>query len=88
MRANLNLYIAQHSGSLPPTDCFENFQAAMAEDSNQYGPYVEKIPVNPFNNLSTIRFDGEPAGANKAGWRLDTKTSCFQADNEPEYAAL
>ena len=88
MRAHLDLYTAQHDGRLPPSDSFAGFQTAMTTTAGQYGPYIKKIPVNPFNNLNTVRFDGEPAGSGKAGWRLDTKTGLFQADNSVIYAAL
>jgi len=88
MRSQLDLYRAQHENSLPPVDSFESFKTAMTTKIGQYGPYVEKVPVNPFNNLNTIRFDGEPAGVGKAGWRFDTKTGLFQADNHAAYAGL
>ncbi len=88
MRSQLDLYRAQHENSLPPVDSFESFKTAMTTKVGQYGPYVEKVPVNPFNNLNTIRFDGEPAGVGKAGWRFDTKTGLFQADNDAAYAGL
>jgi len=88
MRAQLDLYRAQHENSLPPVDSFESFKTAMTTKVGQYGPYVEKVPVNPFNNLNTVRFDGEPAGAGKAGWRVDTETGLFQADNNAAYAGL
>jgi len=88
MRIRLDLYRAQHEDSFPPSDSFESFEAAMTTKVGKYGPYVKKIPVNPFNNLNTVRFDGEPAGAGKAGWRLDTQTGLFQADNSPVYAGL
>jgi type II secretory pathway pseudopilin PulG len=88
MRVQLDLYRAQHGNHLPPTDSFVNFEAAMTTKVGERGPYIKKIPTNPFNGLETVRFDGEPAGAGKAGWRLDTKTGLFQADNEASYAAL
>ena len=88
MRAQLDLYRVQHGDCLPPADSFESFEAAMTKKAGQYGPYIKKIPTNPFNDLNTVRFDGEPAGANKAGWRLDTESGLFQADNEAAYAAL
>jgi hypothetical protein len=44
--------------------------------------------VNPFNGLNMVRFDGEPAGSGKAGWRLDKKNGYFQADNDAAYAGL
>jgi type II secretory pathway pseudopilin PulG len=88
MRTQLDLYRAEHGDKLPPTDTFSSFEAAMTKEAGGCGPYVEKIPTNPFNKLKTVRFDGEAAGAGKAGWRLDTKTSEFQADNEPGYSTL
>jgi len=88
MRAHLDLYRAHHNGSLPPKDSFATFEAAITTRSGEYAPYVKKIPTNPFNKLNTVRFDGEPAGLDKAGWRLDTKTGLFRADNDAGYAAL
>jgi type II secretory pathway pseudopilin PulG len=88
MRTQLDLYQAQHRNCLPPTDSFANFETAMTTRVGKHGPYIKKVPTNPFNSLETVRFDGEPAGAGKAGWRLDTKTGLFQADNEASYAAL
>jgi len=88
MRVQLDLYRLQHNECLPPCGSFESFKTAMTTKVGRYGPYVKKIPVNPFNNLNTVRFDGEPAGAGKAGWRLDTQTGLFQADNSPVYAGL
>jgi len=88
MRAQLDLYRVQHKGCLPPTDSFGSFERAMTTKTGRCGPYVKKIPTNPFNNLNTIRFDEEPAGAGKAGWRLDIERGLFQADNDVAYAAL
>ena len=88
MRAQLDLYRVQHKGRLPPSDSFSSFETAMTTKVGRYGPYVKKIPMNPFNNLNTVRFDGEPAGAGKAGWRLDTEAGLFQADNDAAYAVL
>jgi type II secretory pathway pseudopilin PulG len=88
MRSQLDLYRAHHNGCLPPVNSFESFKTNMTTKVGQYGPYVEIIPINPFNDLSTVRFDGEPAGIGKAGWRLDTKTGLFQTDDSVAHAAL
>ena len=88
MRTQLDLYRVRHGDCFPPVDSFASFETAMTTKAGQYGPYVKRIPTNPFNGLKTVRFDGEPAGAGKAGWRLDTKTGLFQADNDAAYAAL
>ncbi len=88
MRTKLSLYYVQHDNSWPPGNSSESFEAAMTTGQGQREPYVRKIPVNPCNGMDTIRFDGEPAGANKAGWRFDTQTGLFQADNNATYAVL
>jgi general secretion pathway protein G len=88
MRSQLDLYRAQHENRLPPADSFESFKANMTTKMGKYGPYVERIPANPFNGMNDVRFDGEPAGAGKAGWRLDTRTGLFQADDSDSHAAL
>ena len=88
MRVHLDLYYVQHDESFPPCDSFESFETAMTRKVGKYGPYVKKVPVNLFNNLNTIRFDGEPAGSSKAGWRFDTGSGLFQADNSSAYAGL
>ena len=88
MRSQLDLYRVQHENCLPPINSFESFKTSLTTKVGQYGPYVEEIPVNPFNNLNTVRFDGEPAGVGKAGWRIDTKTGLFQTDDSTAHAAL
>ena len=88
MRAQLDLYRAQHEGSLPDVDSCACFEAAMTKKTGRYGPYIKKIPTNPFNNLDTVRFDGEPPGAGIAGWRLDAETGVFQADDSAAHAGL
>jgi type II secretory pathway pseudopilin PulG len=88
MRTHLDLYRAQHNGSLPDVNSFTVFQEALTSGIGRYGPYIKEVPVNPFNNLGTVRFDGEPAGAGTAGWRLDTRTGLFQADDSVAHAGL
>ncbi len=88
MRTTLDLYRAHHRGKLPPCESFESFEAAITTEVGSYRPLLNGIPVNPFNGLNTVRFDGEPAGSGRAGWRLDTKTGCFQADNDAACAGL
>jgi type II secretory pathway pseudopilin PulG len=88
MRAQLGLYRVQHEECLPDCTSFTGFQTAMTTKEGRYGPYVKKIPTNPFNDLNAVRFDGEPAGAGIAGWRLDTSSGLFQADNGAAHARL
>jgi len=88
MRGQLALYCVQHGDKLPPTGSLEGFRIALTTRNGEYGPYIKRMPVNPYNNLDTVRFDGEPAGANKAGWRFDTEDSSFRADNSVSHGAL
>lgn len=88
MRVQLDLYRVYHGDNLPCCDSFENFKNELTRRAGGYSPNIRKIPVNPFNGLNTVRFDGEAAGIGKAGWRLDTKSGLFQADYSPEYANL
>lgn len=88
MRAQLDLYRAQHGGRFPDDSSLEVFESSLTMRIGRYGPYVSRIPVNPFNNLNTVRFDGEPAGTGVAGWRFDTQNGLFQADDSTAHASL
>ena len=65
------------------TDVNGNVQAAPGP--NIYGPYMQKIPTNGFNNLSTVSFNAATpagqAGTNGFGWNLEPATGKFQADD-------
>jgi len=95
MRARIESYQNHHKGQLPAAtgETFENFLRRMAKKTNadgnegiECGPYLQRLPVNPFNNSTTVRVDGAPAGSNLAGWRFDTITGAFQADDSPDHA--
>ncbi len=46
-----------------------------------YGPYLQKFPTNPFNNLNTLQVGtGTPAGGNY-GWYFKTNTGQIYADD-------
>ena len=81
MRTGINLYKIQHNGNLPDFRSFENFERSMTEAGVDFEPYIKNIPINPFNGMGTVRFDGQQAGCDMAGWRFDTKTGKFQADS-------
>jgi general secretion pathway protein G len=55
---------------------------AGAPGPNIYGPYMQKVPTNGFNNFSTVAFNAGTvgvAGTNLTGWNLDPDTGKFQA---------
>ena len=60
--------------------------AAVGTPGFDRGPYMQKIPVNPFNNKNSVEMlgDGEvfPANAdNSHGWIYKAATSQVRADN-------
>ena len=88
VRAHLDLYKVCNDNNCPPTNSSASFERALVTRSESYEPLIESVPVNPFNGLNTVRFDGEPAGAGKAGWRFDSETGKFQADIGSGYNEL
>lgn len=95
MRSRIECYEVHHKGRLPAAtgETFANFLRRMAKKTDadgdegiEFGPYLQRLPVNPFNNSATVRIGGAVAGANIAGWRFDTMTGAFQADDSPDHA--
>ena len=95
MRCRVESYKLHHNGQLPAAkgESFVHFLRRMAKKTNasgdagiEFGPYLQRLPVNPFNDSPTVRIDGAPAGANIGGWRFDTATGAFQADDSPVHA--
>jgi prepilin-type N-terminal cleavage/methylation domain-containing protein len=85
------------NSSLAPTEQDFVDQTTLSSDTNgqtaaigtpgfKYGPYLMKIPVNPFNNLSSVQVLGNaqafPANADDShGWIYKPATSEIRADN-------
>jgi len=101
MRSQIELYKIQHNDALPSmvaaaggdndltlTTDIEG-TVVPAGTANSYGPYVQKIPTNQFNDLDSIREEAvaiSTAGANTAGWVFNTLTGAFNADDSPAHA--
>jgi general secretion pathway protein G len=66
------------NGLIGYTDINGETQAGPGADI--YGPYLQKIPTNQFNNLSTI--DETALGGNNCGWFFNTTTGAFHADTD------
>ena len=93
MRSQIELYKIQHNDALPSAAAV-GFVAALTGQTNvagaagtDYGPYLQKIPVNQFTDDDTVGFDGT-AGDGSNGWEFNTVTGAFYADDTPEHAAL
>jgi len=99
VRSQIELYKVQHNDLLPGETASVTFVQALTQKTDiagalsatgAYGPYLQKIPTNQFNDLSTVRLDGADAGANTAGWRFGTTGTTegfFQADDTAAHAA-
>jgi len=94
MRSQIELYKIQHNDDLPGagtasfedamtkyTDVAGALALVQAPGDGVYGPYIQKIPTNPWNDFDTVRTDGAAAGANTDGWRFDSTISAFHADD-------
>ncbi len=51
----------------------------------KYGPYLQKVPTNPFNDKDLINIDGT-IGDDAAGWEFTTATGAFHADDDAAVA--
>lgn len=97
IRSQIELYKFQHNDQLPAAtgETADELLRRMTTKTdvdgnvgNDFGPYLQSMPVNPFNDRNTVRIDGAAAGSNTVGWRFDTTTGAFQADDSPAHAAL
>jgi competence protein ComGC len=95
VRSKIELYKFHHDDQLPAATG-ENSAAffrrmttntnASGNPGGKFGPYLQNLPVNPFNGSATVRIDGADAGGNIDGWRFDTMTGAFKADDSPEHS--
>ena len=97
VRGQIEYYKFQHDNLLPALsgETGADFVRRMTTQTNaagdtgsDFGPYLQTIPKNVFNDLNTIRIDGAPAGSNINGWRFNTATGTFQADDSADHAEM
>jgi len=98
VRSQIELYKVQHNDLLPSPEAAGTWnrmtqytdisgEAQAAKDATHiYGPYLQQVPKNPFNDLATVRPDGAAGGANTEGWRFDTTSGAFVADDTAAHA--
>jgi general secretion pathway protein G len=92
LRLQIELYKNHHNGHYPGTGT-ALFKDAMTKktdlDGNiggQYGPYLERIPVNSFTGDNTVRIDTTAPGTG-TGWHFNPNTGDFCADDSVDHAA-
>jgi len=91
MRSQIELYKIQHKDTPPDAATFVaqmtgytdiDGAAAAAPGVGVYGPYLQKVPANPFNNLNTIAAKAHAAGDNTTGWQYDESTGAIHANDD------
>ena len=92
-RKQIELYKHNHDDNLPAVagESGADFERRMTTQTDingdagaDYGPYLERLPMNCFNRLDSVRVGGAAAGANTHGWRFDPATGNFQADDDQD----
>lgn len=90
MRSQIELYKVQHNDDLPGAGT-ASFQDSLTGQTDingavgtDYGPYVQKIPTNGFNDLDTVQVEAGTTGLGNGntGWHFDSTTGAFHADTD------
>lgn len=98
LRSQIELYKIQHNDIPPSLANFENQMTGYtdvygdvmpAAGPNIYGPYIQKIPMNQFNNDNTVQ-SSPPAGDDGGGWEYNEDTGAIYPDDDvdPNHAIL
>ena len=95
MRSQIELYKIQHNDNFPGsgtatltqaltqyTDVAGALAAVQAPGNGRYGPYMQRIPTNAFNNSAVITEAAtDPGTAADTGWFFNTATSAIRPDD-------
>ncbi|MDX1946636.1 MAG: prepilin-type N-terminal cleavage/methylation domain-containing protein [Pirellulaceae bacterium] len=96
MRAQIELYRAQHNGTLPGATLIEltkntDISGAQGTGANfPYGPYIREIPTNTVSNSKTVKvITNNPATASDVtgtgGWLYNATTGGIWIDDATQY---
>jgi general secretion pathway protein G len=91
MRSQIELYKIQHTDALPGAgsatfpQCMIGQTDVAGAVGTDFGPYVQKIPTNAFDNSDTVTV-GTAAPGNGAGWYFNSSTGAFHADDSNDHA--
>lgn len=88
-RSQIELYKIQHLDALPGDGTATFIEALTGRTdidgavaaAGAYGPYLQKIPTNQFNNLNTVDINGT-VGDDAAGWDFNSTTGQINADDD------
>jgi general secretion pathway protein G len=92
LRSQLEVYRTQHLNEYPSGKALQpadpkDFVLRLTSKTNAdhtangvFGPYMLKMPVNPFNGMNNVRY-GTNFGAGLAAWCFDPVTGRISADD-------
>ena len=95
MQSQVEVYKMHHVGKLPGGTSGD-FSDQMTKATNiggtvnpgaadpvayPYGPYMQEIPANPYNNLKTVVEQATADGDDSTGWQFDTTTGRISPNN-------
>jgi len=87
VRSQIELYKVEHNDALPGAGT-ASFEDALTEQTDidgalgsDYGPYLQKIPTNPFNDSNSVEIDGTVGGGDN-GWHFNSTSGAFNADTD------
>ncbi|MBA7525149.1 hypothetical protein ES705_17298 [subsurface metagenome] len=89
LRSQIELYKVQHNDIPPTIAAFEDQMTKQSDIDGTvppaagmpvYGPYIQKIPMNQFNDLDTV-VAGPPTGTDRGGWAYDEDTGAIHAED-------
>ena len=90
VRSQIELFKIQHSDNLPGfgsaswVECMTDTSGTDIDGTlgGAYGPYLQQVPINPFNDLRTVDVAGGTLGDGLQGWMFNTTTGAFNADDD------
>ncbi len=92
MRSQIELYKVQHNDDLPGSGTASFSDALILKTdiagalnaAGPYGPYLQKVPTNAFNDLDTVQVEAGNAslGGGNTGWHFDSTSGAFHADTD------
>ena len=102
VRSQIELYKIQHNDNIPEPESGGLTWNRMTKYTDiagtvndtytttyKYGPYLQKIPMNQFNDKANVEVEagGSTAlGTGNFGWHLDSNTGSFHADTADHVA--
>jgi hypothetical protein len=71
------------------TDANSKLTTSQEPADGVYGPYLQEIPKNPFNDSDKVSIGtARPSGDDSSGWYFNSKTGAFNANDSTSHAAL